>query len=89
MIDLPSEPKETGHFYDWLRKLWRFGRASQPRAGLNVRIEETPDGRVIHANPKFSGSTYPLLICDYSTSPPTRKILDVIAVGDPRPEDEV
>ena len=88
MIPMPPKLTQPGNFNEWLRKLWTVVAGSRPKAGLNVRIEETLDGSVIHAEPKFAGSTYPLLICDQTTSPPTRKILQVFAAGEPIPEDE-
>lgn len=88
MIPMPPRLTQPGNFNEWLRKLWAVVAGSRPKAGLNVRIEETPDGSVIHAEPKFAGTTYPLLICDQTTMPPTRKILDVFAAGAPRDEDD-
>lgn len=87
MITLPPKITQPGNFNKWLNDLWMAVRGSRPIAGLNVRIEPGPDGSVIHAEPKFAGTTYPLLICDQTTMPPTRKILDVFAAGAPRDEE--
>lgn len=87
MIPMPPQLTQPGHFYEWLRRIWAVIRGSRPVAGLNVRIEETPDGSIIHAQPAGSGLGIDVLICDTSVVPPVQKIATFLAKGEPRDVD--